>query len=547
MYEIIMTAQGIGIVILFVLIFHIWKCYNCKEQKYLLMAMICVMINLLGYSLEMTSTNIDVAIISNKLSYLGKCFLGWFMFMFIVNFCECEFSKVLKYAFLCMHLLVFVLVFTCEFNTLYYTSMTFSTEVFPHLETENAPIYYINMCLMGFYAVAIPIICFRTYIKMKNYKDRTEFFMLGCIGVFQCIGLLTYFTKIFAPYDTTYMSFVVSIIVFAVLVYRCKTFDMVDYAKNSIVDNMKQPVVVFNKSLRVLYTNDYAKKLFPNLSDNTESSLEVLKHCFDMVNENYINNGRYYESSLNEIYDRKKLTGYILVFTDITEHVKKNVELVKKVEKQNTDLEIIQKKIIISFANMIELRDDITGHHVKRTSEYVKILVTKLLEKGLYKDILTPKYAEETVQAAPLHDIGKIAIDDSILKKKGKLTDEEFAKIKEHPTIGAQMLDDILKEVETNEYLIIARNMAYYHHEKWDGSGYPQGLSKDEIPLSARIMAVADVFDALTSKRTYKDAMPYDKAFAIIEESSGNHFDPKLVEVFLEAKDDIIKIIEELN
>lgn len=545
MYEIIMTTQWIGIIILFALIFHIWKKYNCKEQKYLLMAMICVMINLLGYTLEMTSKNIDVAILSNKVSYLGKCFLGWFMFMFIVKFCEYKFSKLLVQIFAVIHVLVFVLVFTCEYHSLYYTEIVFSTEVFSHLTTKNAPMYYVNMVLMGFYAVAIPVICFKTCIKMKQYKDRIDFFVLGCIGVMQCLGLLTYFTKIFEPYDTTYMSFVISIILLAILVYRYKTFDIVDYAKNSIVDSLNQPVIVFNKNLRVLYTNELAKERFPSLAENSEESLKLVKRYLTMNDENYISDGRYYETSLSEIYDRQRISGYILVFTDITEYVKENVELVKKVEKQNTDLEIIQKKIIISFANMIELRDDITGHHVKRTSEYVKILVTKLIEKGLYKEILTPKYAEETVQAAPLHDIGKIAIDDSILKKKGKLTDEEFDKIKEHPVIGAQMLDDILKEVESNEYLTIARNMAYYHHEKWDGTGYPLGISKDDIPLSARIMAIADVFDALTSKRTYKEAMSYDKAFEIIEESSGKHFDPKLVQAFLEAKDEVIRIIEE--
>ena len=132
-----------------------------------------------------------------------------------------------------------------------------------------------------------------------------------------------------------------------------------------------------------------------------------------------------------------------------------------------------------------------------------------------------------------------------LLKKPGKLTSEEFQKIKEHSSIGGHMLEEILQEVDSNDYLTIAKDMAYYHHERWDGSGYPLGLFGENIPLCARIMAIADVFDALTSKRTYKEAMPYDEAFEVIRISAGSHFDPLLVETFLEAREKIMSIKEE--
>lgn len=544
MYEMLIGIQGIGIVILFLVIFHIWEQYNCKEQMYLLMSLICVLINLLGYLMEMLSQNMGMAIASTKVSYLGKCFLGWFMFMFIVKFCEYRVPKPFARTLLYIHLLIFIIIFTCDRHNLYYRDIKFSTEVFPHIETTNGIVYYINMVLMMFYALAIPYICFNTYKKLRYYKDRIEYFILGCIGILQCIGIAIYLTGIFKPYDITYLSFFVSIILLAILVYRYRTFDMVDYAKHSIVEELNQPVIVFNVNLRVLYTNNIAKKIFPDVAAYSVYSLDILKKYLMAVKENYLKDGRYYEPSLSTIYDRKKISGYILVFTDITEHIKKNVELVEKVEKQNTELEIIQKKIIISFANMIELRDDVTGHHVKRTSAYVKILVEKLMQKGVYSNILTKEYAEEVIQAAPLHDIGKIAIDDSILKKPGKLTSEEFQKIKEHSAIGGHMLEEILQEVDSNDYLTIAKDMAYYHHERWDGTGYPLGLKGENIPLCARIMAVADVFDALTSKRTYKEAMSYDLAFEVIRESSGSHFDPLLVDVFLEAKEEIMSIRE---
>lgn len=545
MYEVLVGIQGISMVVLFLMIFHIWEQYNCKEQMYLIMSLVCVLINLFGYLMEMLSQNMEMAIASTKVSYLGKCFLGWFMFMFIVKFCEYHVPKAFSRTLLYIHLIIFIIVFTCDRHNLYYTDIKFSTDMFPHIETKNGIVYYINMVIMIFYALAIPYVCFYTYAKLRYYRDRIEYFILGCIGILQYAGIAIYFAKVFEPYDITYLSFFVSIILLAVLIYRYKTFDMVDYAKNSIVEELNQPVIVFNVNLRILYTNSIAKKIFPGVETYSVYALDMLKKYLVSVKENYLKDGRYYEPSLSQIYDRKKLSGYILIFTDITEHIKKNVELVEKVEKQNTELEIIQKKIIISFANMIELRDDVTGHHVKRTSAYVKILVEKLMEKKIYSNILTEEYAEEVVQAAPLHDIGKIAIDDSILKKPGKLTSEEFQKIKEHSSIGGHMLEDILQEVDSNNYLTIAKDMAYYHHERWDGSGYPLGLSGENIPLCARIMAIADVFDALTSKRTYKEAMPYDEAFEVIRISAGSHFDPLLVETFLEAREEIMSIKEE--
>ena len=340
--------------------------------------------------------------------------------------------------------------------------------MFPHIETKNGIVYYINMAIMIFYALAIPYVCFYTYAKLRYYRDRIEYFLLGCIGILQYVGIAIYFTKVFEPYDITYLSFFVSIILLAVLVYRYKTFDMVDYAKNSIVEELNQPVIVFNVNLRVLYTNSIAKKIFPGVETYSVYALDMLKKYLVSVKENYLKDGRYYEPLLSQIYDRKKLIGYILVFTDITEHIKKNVELVEKVEKQNTELEIIQKKIIISFANMIELRDDVTGQHVKRTSRYVRIIANALKKRNIYPGIITDEFVDAICKAAPLHDIGKIAISDSILRKPGKLTEEEFEIIKTHPKVGGDMLREALKIDEADEYLTYAYEMAMYHHEKME-------------------------------------------------------------------------------
>ena len=150
-------------------------------------------------------------------------------------------------------------------------------------------------------------------------------------------------------------------------------------------------------------------------------------------------------------------------------------------------------------------------------------------------DVLTDEYIDSVIKSAPLHDIGKIRISDSILNKPGKLTDEEFEIMKQHTTYGAQVIEQCISTLPGSNFLGEAKNIAKYHHEKWNGKGYPEGLSGEDIPLSARIMAVADVFDALISKRVYKDAFSFDKAMEIIKEDSGTHFDPKVAEAFLAA------------
>lgn len=206
----------------------------------------------------------------------------------------------------------------------------------------------------------------------------------------------------------------------------------------------------------------------------------------------------------------------------------------------------MQSGMITFMAEVVENRDDNTGGHIRRTAEYVERIANELKRQGMYSDILTDRYLSDMVVAAPLHDIGKIHIPDAVLNKPGKLTDEEFEIMKTHTTAGEELLAHAKEELGESGYLNTAVEMAAYHHEWWNGKGYPYGISGEEIPLCARIMAVADVFDALTSKRCYKNAMPLEKAYAIIREESGTHFDPAVVEAFLAVRE-YMEGWEELN
>ena len=199
----------------------------------------------------------------------------------------------------------------------------------------------------------------------------------------------------------------------------------------------------------------------------------------------------------------------------------------------------MQSGMISFMAEVVENRDDNTGGHIRRTAKYVEGIAKELKRQGTYGDILTDGYMRNMMVAAPLHDIGKIHIPDAVLNKPGKLTEEEFEIMKTHTTAGEELLIHAKAELGESAYLNTAVEMAAYHHEWWNGKGYPYGISGEDIPLCARIMAVADVFDALTSKRCYKSAMPLEKAYAIIREESGTHFDPAVVEAFFAAAKDM--------
>ena len=208
---------------------------------------------------------------------------------------------------------------------------------------------------------------------------------------------------------------------------------------------------------------------------------------------------------------------------------------IKQLNLQNKRITRMQNEIIVNFAEMVEARDNSTGNHIKKTAFYVEAIAKELLRSGKFTEILTDAYIAKLKRSAPLHDIGKIAVPDSILNKPGKLTEEEFTIMKSHAIEGQK----ILKKIEANasdsmddDYLKESIEMALYHHEKWNGTGYPNGLRGEDIPLSARIMAVADVFDALVAERIYKKAMPYEKAMEIILDGAGTSFDPVIVEAF---------------
>ncbi len=205
------------------------------------------------------------------------------------------------------------------------------------------------------------------------------------------------------------------------------------------------------------------------------------------------------------------------------------------------------RETVMSFANLVENRDGNTGGHIKRTSRYVRLIADELYSHRYYDDVLTSDYINDLVKAAPMHDIGKIGVPDAVLRKPGRLTDDEYEQMKLHAAKGGDIIRESFRNLGNEDYRRMAFEVARYHHEKWNGKGYPDGLKRKDIPLSARIMAVADVFDAISENRCYREAMPMDKCFEIIAQGSGQDFDPIIAEVFIEARPKVEAIHKELS
>ncbi len=223
----------------------------------------------------------------------------------------------------------------------------------------------------------------------------------------------------------------------------------------------------------------------------------------------------------------------------------KNAYLEAEVSRRTRELQAIQDVTIFTLASLAETRDNETGNHIRRTQYYVRSLCLALREHPRFRDFLTESTIESLFKSAPLHDIGKVGVPDRILLKPGKLTPDEFEIMKTHTTLGRDAIqraeDQLGLEVD---FLRFAKEIAWSHQEKWDGSGYPQGLQGEAIPVSARLMAIADVYDALISRRVYKPAMPHEQAVQIIRDGAGRHFDPDMVEAFVQQADDFKAISE---
>jgi response regulator RpfG family c-di-GMP phosphodiesterase len=225
-------------------------------------------------------------------------------------------------------------------------------------------------------------------------------------------------------------------------------------------------------------------------------------------------------------------TGETIAYSIMERDLTERVRLEKKLQDSFQQIKDTQSAAILGFARLTEYRDMDTGKHLERIREYTRVLAIGLAKLPKYASYITADYVEDLCLSSVLHDVGKVGIEDAVLLKPGRLDPEEYEKIKQHARLGGEALKAVDQEIKRESFLTIGKEVAFYHHERWDGSGYPSGKRAEQIPLSARIVALADVYDALTSKRSYKEALSHEDAVKIIVSERDTHFDPDIVDVF---------------
>lgn len=560
MYQALLVFQYIAIIALFFEAIYVSRQRSSRMQTLLLIVMYSTMINLVGYTLEMEAATKELASQSLKVTYVGKPFIIYSLYLFVMEYCGVSIPKARRNILFLISLTITILVFTNNYHGLFYSSIDFTNEgLFPHMILQHGILYNLYTAFLCYYFLGMIIVCIRKYRRHESPIIQKQILILLVLIFFSIFCLAAYLLNLTAGYDATAIAYIVAVFFFERLMRKYGLFDTLTLAKDEAIDHMKNGLIVIDIYGNPVYTNAEATKVLECIRkqehrDRPIEYLEVLAansrplfisqklapELEDISgNENYV-----YELSLRDIIHDDANYGQMLTITENTDHYYYTARLKEEVSKKTKEVISIQRDIIGSFAAIIEARDGITGLHIKNTGNLVKVLVNLMKEDDRYCNIITSDYAQMVADAAHLHDIGKIAIPDCILQKKGKLTDEEFAIMKTHPQEGARILDSTLKGLESDSYYQIAHDMALYHHEHYDGKGYPAGISGCSIPLSARIMAVADVYDALRSKRHYKDGFSKEKSVQIIRDTMGTQFDPTIASIFLEHIDEMEAVID---
>lgn len=555
MYWFLLVLQYMGMGALFFEILYVSRQHSSRIQTLLVMLLYATVFNIAGYTLEMQAATKELAMQSLKITYLGKPFIIFIMYLFVMEYCGVKLSKKKVNLFFGISVFVAALVFTNEHHSLFYSSISYTKEgLFPHLVLGHGLFYNLYIILVLYFVFSTFYVCVQKYRKDKSEIMRKQVTVLLVMVLLTFLCLVLFLFKLTDGYDSTTLAYLVAVFLFQRLIRKYKLFDTLRLAQQEAVEYMSNGLIVLNIYGGLVYTNPEAEKILEKLQKERTEGLKYLEELAEKSENLFLDECSLlehknsekcvYEVSKHSIYRDDKYYGRMIVITEITDSYYYTERLQHDLDVKTKEVVKIQRDIIASFAAMIEARDGITGLHIKNTGNLVTVLVNVMKKDARFADKITDEYAEMTAAAARLHDIGKIAIPDRILQKEGKLTDEEFAIMKTHPAEGAQILENTIQGMESDAYYQISHDMALYHHEKYDGSGYPCGICGEEIPLSARIMAVADVYDALRSKRHYKDGFSKEKAMAIMKESRGTHFDAEIDDLFLEHIDEMEAVLD---
>ena len=509
----------------------------------------------LGHLLLALSTNLDQVILSNKVIYLGSIFLPVLTFNACLSICKIKFPTWSHDFLMLLVFVVLSLSMTVGHSDLYYKSIKYiKTNGVGNFVADYGIGHDIFNCLMvGFVVINVSLIIY-AFIKKKNVSFKS----LVALSSIEAVSIFSFFVSRVVETDTMVMPGVYVFDQFALMYicYRVKRYDVEQIISQVLETQNADSYVLISSDNSFLGCNAVAYETFPNLKncridhatpDNSDLNNLLLAWNAELaegkitVEKKFEKNGKYYKIKLRQlplshsekinlfkIEDETSTHNYINMLGS------NNIRLELMLKENDTQIRSIQEQMVVGMAHMVENRDSNTGSHIKRTSHVVQILVDYLRKDHTLGQ--SEFFYDSLVSAAPMHDIGKIAIDDRILRKPGRFTPQEYEEMKEHPEKGAMIVENLLTAVESPDFVRIAKNVARYHHERYDGFGYPKKLKGNDIPFEARVMAIADVYDALVSKRCYKAEMSFEEASTIILDGMGTQFDPALRDCFIACR-----------
>lgn len=538
-------------------IVYLYKFKSSHESIMNYMFVIVTLTNM-GYLIRGYASTVEGAGIGNILTYLAGCFLQTTIMFLAMSLCRIRCSKVISTFLIVLGFAMYLMILTDSYTHIFYKGMWIEkwndVTVLNKVYGVGHSIFYIYLLTMLFANIGILI-----FGALKKKEASIKNIMAIMIAEFICVCV--YFFQKFFPsgIELTVVVYNLFLIILLLTMDRISLYSVGNTVARALVDSTDMGCFTFSKDRSYIGADDSAKEWFPELlelrvdtyisnyksipliqdiekwMDAIDADGESVQNIKDVGDKKYMILG-------SHIIEKGKKRGYQFTISDYTNEQKYvdliknyNTNLKKEVKEKTAHIIEMHDRLVFGMAAMVEGRDKSTGGHIKRTSAVVAILIDSMKKDNSFN--LSEEFCEAVVKAAPMHDLGKITVDDAVLRKPGRFTPEEFDMMKTHAANGAEIVKKLLDHFDNAYFAQIAENVAHYHHERVDGSGYPCGLKGNEIPLEARIMAIADVYDALVSKRCYKDSLSFEKAYEIIEEGMGTQFDERLNKYFVASRD----------
>jgi response regulator RpfG family c-di-GMP phosphodiesterase len=535
--------------------------YQNQRNNYVYYVFYAILVTNFGHWLLGFSESVEGAVIANKVNYLGASFLPMFMFFALLQICKIKIPRWLSLFLVIVSFGICALSMTVGYFPAYYKTVEYVVRggVGNYVATYGWGHAFFNAFLIGYVLLDLWIII-RAILhqKMVSLKNITAM-IVGEIAT-----ILSFFVARAWDCDMLVMPcvFVFDQIVLLYICDNVKWYDITACVIESIETENSYAYISFSIDGAYLGANKIAKEFFPEIVNmrvdarlKGETELQqsfmswIEKYGKSKILTDYCQeaglrySGRHYKCEVKVLRQVHGKNVFLFRIEDNTQEQRyidalgrNNSLLQKNMEKTESEKLSVQEKWIVGMAQMAESRAGNMDGHIKRTSEVVKILVTKMRTMGVD---LSDKFLDVLVAAAPMYDLGKVAIDDAVLRKPGRFNIDDYEVMKTHAEKGANIIEKLLSDVKDSYFVNVAKNIALYHHERWDGSGYPEQRSGEDIPMEARIMALADVYDALVSKRCYKERMSFREARDVILASMGKQFDPQLKDCFLNCQEQL--------